>query len=1098
MSINSFGDLIFEIINLSPYELERANFIQHSERGAQPPHGYICPYCNSGNRDNRTGALDFDFKGDRWVHTCRVCSNGGDNATLFQFLFNANFKDALVSAADRFGIYIDDIDWSKEQKKVAKANKIFKPTVVRKKPIWPTRFTPPEQLPLIKKDIADAQKNLDNIPRDGNDRFAGGTFRGLKIDTLRHFGCGFLDKWAHPKNRLQGSLPFADPRVIIPTPDNEHYLALRPPLNRTGDKDKMHAGVLRIFNPDALKSDTVFLVEGEIDCMSVWQCSNGRIPCAAVISTGGGKSNLIPMIDAGVVTFRKFIILFDKDAGEKAAYELKAELDKRQFPAAVRFLFDFLSPDDRKKFGNKIDPNQFLCQKSGIDLQLILIKIRDDADKEFGDVEFQNKLDFRQQSPAQIPAQIPAPVAEQNQLAVTELNPATDSPTADKFAPLFDGLKPIRISPGAILYVANPDVKPALELLFVERNFSQFANEIAEYDEFDSDTNFYKAALIRLTEILYPYFYPQTKKLQSFIANLPAVKNNPNVAEIFNDDDFFTDAVDAVHLNFNGEPFSFDAQFRRKLIAFAKHSDDIFQSLLRYNYRLVENFLKNNFTDLLCAELLVHIQRDFIRFATDQATWYLWRNNRWATVTANSRAELYPLWAPIARKTRVFAEFEHFKTTCELTDFDIAHKDDSKKKNPAVTEKRKRLENALKNAKNKLRETANLESAGNANNFFAHTSGMPEVQITTNQFDNNPLLFNCANCTINLETLETYHAKQDDLITLGTDTVFNTEAHCDTWDKFLASAVPDLRMLDWLQRFFGYCLSGLTDEDIFVFINGIGGSGKTTFLTAISRALGDYAKTFDVNLITCNYKQKDGNEPNPALAALRACRLACSSETERDRRLDEAKIKLFTGGGRITARELHKPIFEFTPKFKMVIDGNYLLRISDINDRGLQRRLRIVPFEHPPNDNEVDIHLEDKLSTPEARSAILNWCIEGWQHYRQIGLRDTPAAMKSALNNFYRSNNIVADFLEDLDYQIDLAESESVKAVWNRFSNWQQKFARSANMSRKEFVQTFLATLKAQGVTLGRDKDRTDRFVGFKLGLESQPLSPNDMSPYDD
>ena len=52
-----------------------------------------------------------------------------------------------------------------------------------------------EYLRLIKLDIAQAQAHLDDLPEKQR--------RGLTLETLRHFGCGYLPDWILTKSRAE-------------------------------------------------------------------------------------------------------------------------------------------------------------------------------------------------------------------------------------------------------------------------------------------------------------------------------------------------------------------------------------------------------------------------------------------------------------------------------------------------------------------------------------------------------------------------------------------------------------------------------------------------------------------------------------------------------------------------------------------------------------------------------------------------------------------------------------------------------------------------------------------------------------------------------
>src|SRR3954466_4845109 len=69
-------------------------------------------------------------------------------------------------------------------------------------------------------------------------------------------------------------------------------------------------------------------------------------------------------------------------------------------------------------------------------------------------------------------------------------------------------------------------------------------------------------------------------------------------------------------------------------------------------------------------------------------------------------------------------------------------------------------------------------------------------------------------------------------------------------------------------------------------------------------------------------RRGDPGVPND-LARLPGVRFVASTETEEGGRLDEAKIKMLTGGDKITARFLHKEWFDFWPTHKLWVQGNY-------------------------------------------------------------------------------------------------------------------------------------------------------------------------------
>ena len=67
------------------------------------------------------------------------------------------------------------------------------------------------------------------------------------------------------------------------------------------------------------------------------------------------------------------------------------------------------------------------------------------------------------------------------------------------------------------------------------------------------------------------------------------------------------------------------------------------------------------------------------------------------------------------------------------------------------------------------------------------------------------------------------------------------------WSAFLDRVTDgNVELQGFLQRFFGYCLTGETSEHCFVFAYGTGANGKSTLVNTIAKIFADYATIADV------------------------------------------------------------------------------------------------------------------------------------------------------------------------------------------------------------------------------------------------------------
>src|SRR4029077_1878469 len=97
------------------------------------------------------------------------------------------------------------------------------------------------------------------------------------------------------------------------------------------------------------------------------------------------------------------------------------------------------------------------------------------------------------------------------------------------------------------------------------------------------------------------------------------------------------------------------------------------------------------------------------------------------------------------------------------------------------------------------------------------------------------------------------------------------------------------------------------------------------------------------------------------------------------KRMAETLVKQLTGGDRIAARFLYCEFFEFTAQFKLVLATNYRPRIYG-TDKGIWRRIRLVPFNVTIPDADQDKELPNKLRCE--LPGILAWALKGcleWQ-----------------------------------------------------------------------------------------------------------------------
>ncbi|MFM9961770.1 MAG: phage/plasmid primase, P4 family [Planctomycetaceae bacterium] len=270
--------------------------------------------------------------------------------------------------------------------------------------------------------------------------------------------------------------------------------------------------------------------------------------------------------------------------------------------------------------------------------------------------------------------------------------------------------------------------------------------------------------------------------------------------------------------------------------------------------------------------------------------------------------------------------------------------------------------------------------------------------IRVDDLDANPWLMTCPNGTLDLRGGELRPHRREDNLTKLCPTNYSPDAPSYHFDRFLEGVFPDQPTIDFLQRFFGYCLTGDVREQILAVFHGVGSNGKSTLLKAIQDTIGtDFSAAAPPSLLV---EKKTESHPTE-LAGLFGKRMIIAQETNAGARLAEATVKILTGGDIISARRMREDFWTFAPTHKVVLVTNHRPRIVG-TDHAIWRRLVLVPFtrkfwnpdkgESGPDELRQDKTLPVKLAA-EAEG-ILGWMVQGcldWQR-NQLQIPDSVRA----------------------------------------------------------------------------------------------------------
>lgn len=210
-----------------------------------------------------------------------------------------------------------------------------------------------------------------------------------------------------------------------------------------------------------------------------------------------------------------------------------------------------------------------------------------------------------------------------------------------------------------------------------------------------------------------------------------------------------------------------------------------------------------------------------------------------------------------------------------------------------------------------------------------------------------------------------------------------------------------------LQEMFGYCLLREYRFEVFFFLVGNGGNGRSTATNLLDTFLGEKN--------TCNKNLQEINNPsdNFSLIGLHGKMANICGETGVKVIEDFSTMKKATGRDMIEARYPYKPWIKFYNYAKMIFSMNQVPNIKD-STRGRRRRMKTIDFKNAFFDGvNADKGLEEKLTQPEALTGVLNWALAGLKRLIDNGeFSDIRSEAETAID-FDRKSNPVRHFVLD-------------------------------------------------------------------------------------
>ena len=258
------------------------NYVEEVTTKSGSKNQYICPFCGSGTGKNHTGAFTVYPNN---TYYCFSCQTSGDIFTLYAEInhldIRTDFQQIKTKLAEKYNIRPD----------VTQNQQEISSNPIKKEKDY-TKFFQAAEQHLHETDYL--------------------TKRGISLETQRKFHCGYVAGFMYKGNQTT-------PAVIIPTSENSYM------WRSTTENLKQKRGAANILNISALSQPYCFVVEGEIDCMSIDELG---FPCIGL----GSASNINKIFNHNISDTVLIIAMDNDHAGQKAAEKLAALCEQHGTP----------------------------------------------------------------------------------------------------------------------------------------------------------------------------------------------------------------------------------------------------------------------------------------------------------------------------------------------------------------------------------------------------------------------------------------------------------------------------------------------------------------------------------------------------------------------------------------------------------------------------------------------------------------------------------------------------------------------------------------------------------------------------------------------
>lgn len=329
------------------------------------------------------------------------------------------------------------------------------------------------------------------------------------------------------------------------------------------------------------------------------------------------------------------------------------------------------------------------------------------------------------------------------------------------------------------------------------------------------------------------------------------------------------------------------------------------------------------------------------------------------------------------------------------------------------------------------------------------------------EWDSDPYLFAVKNGVVNLKTGELRDGKPDDYIKKTSEIEWKgLDEPAPRFEQFLKEVFDNNEeIISFVQRLFGYAMTGLCVEHVFpVFFGAEGRNGKDTLLKIICHVMGsDFSSPISKEVLLSGMKNPGASAP--FLFELQGKRFVYADETGEGAKLDEGQVKMLSGGTPFTAKKLyHQPVTIY-PQYLIIMTTNDKPEVA-ADDPAIWERIILLEFnqrfiEKPEFSNEhpVDKFLDNKLKNEAP--GVLAWLVKGCLEWQKRKSLDVPDCVKYSTDQYKDESDTIGTFIKD-ELIVDENSRELSSVLYDSYVEWQSVDG-SKKLNKRQFAKKMAA-----------------------------------------